>query len=44
MRIPELNEGYIKMNMEQMTQEAEAEMEEEGMILRSPQACIWQML
>ena len=31
MRIPELNEGYIKMNMEQMTQEAEAEMEEEGM-------------
>lgn len=29
MRIPELNEGYIKMNMEQMTQEAE--MEEEGM-------------
>ena len=31
MRIPELTEGYIKMNMEQMTQEAEAEMEEEGM-------------
>lgn len=31
MRIPELNEGYIKMNMEQMTQEAESEMEEEGM-------------
>lgn len=31
MRIPELNEGYIKMNMEQMTQEAEVEMEEEGM-------------
>lgn len=31
MRIPELNEGYIKMNMEQMPQEAEAEMEEEGM-------------
>ena len=31
MRIPELNEGYLKMNMEQMTQEAEAEMEEEGM-------------
>ena len=30
MRIPELNEGYIKMNMEQMTQEAESEMEEEG--------------
>ena len=32
MRIPELNEGYIKMNMEQMTQEAEAEMEEEGLV------------
>ena len=31
MRIPELNEGYIKMNMEEMTQEAESEMEEEGM-------------
>ena len=31
MRIPELSDGYIKMNMEQMTQEAEAEMEEEGM-------------
>ena len=31
MRSPELNEGYIKMNMEQMTQEAESEMEEEGM-------------
>ena len=31
MRIPELNEGYIKMNMEQMTQEAESEMKEEGM-------------
>ena len=30
MRIPELNEGYIKMNMEQMTQESEAEMEDEG--------------
>ena len=30
MRIPELNEGYIKMNMEQMTETAEAEMEDEG--------------
>ncbi len=29
MRIPELNEGYIKMNMEQMTQEAVEEADEE---------------
>lgn len=29
MRIPELNEGYIKMNMEQMTQEAVEEADQE---------------
>ncbi len=29
MRIPELSDGYIKMNMEQMTQEAVEEADQE---------------